>query len=218
MKKGLVLWFMLLGLSLSAVGQDVPRGIYFGDKQVVAKFNDVVDIFGDNKALYDPEMNMLLLRDGFKYRLPEGFVSFNTGETMRIRLEGKASIDAAVVSKDPVSIESDGPGTLTIVSNGSTTALKCPQLTIEDYNTSVRLSSSAANKEMIALNCPGEVKVNGGALRMEVTNRSKAAEIGKLTLNGSVLETPKAVTFNSYGVVCDDKGRFVRLINIIPEP
>ena len=58
---------MLLGLGLSAVGQDVPRGIYFGDKQVVAKFNDVVDIFGDNKALYDPEMNMLLLRDGFKY-------------------------------------------------------------------------------------------------------------------------------------------------------
>lgn len=209
---------LLLCLGLSSVAQEVPRGIFFGQTPVKARFNDVLDIFGDKMALYDPEMNMLLLRDGFRYRLNEGFVSFNTGKPLRIRLEGKVFIEAAVVSKDPVIIESDGYSTLTIVSNGSTTALKCPQLVIEDYMTSVRLYSDAANKEMIALNCPGEVIVNGGALRMEVSNSSKAAEIHTLTLNGSVLETPSAITINEYGVVCDDKGRYVRLISIVPEP
>lgn len=218
MKKHIVLWFLVLSFSLSVAGQEVPRGIFFGSKPVKVKFNDVVDIFGDNMALYDPEMNMLILRDGFRYRLPEGFVSFNTGAPLRIRLEGKAFIEAAVVSKDPVRIESDGYSTLTIVSNGSTTALKCPQLVIEDYMTSVRLYSDAPNKEMIALNCPGEVMVNGGALRMEVSHSAKAAEIHTLTLNGSVLETPRAITINPNGVVCDDKGRYVRLISIIPEP
>ena len=218
MRRQIALWFLLLGFSLSTVAQEVPRGIFFGPTPVKARFNDVYDIFGDNMALYDPEMNMLLLRDGFRYRLNEGFVSFNTGKPLRIRLEGKAFIEAAVVSKDPVIIESDGYSTLTIVSNGSTTALKCPQLVIDDYMTSVRLYSNAANKEMIALNCPGEVIVNGGALRMEVSNSAKAAEINTLTLNGSVLETPRAITINPNGVVCDEKGRYVRLINIVPEP
>ena len=143
---------LLLCLGLSSVAQEVPRGIFFGQTPVKARFNDVLDIFGDKMALYDPEMNMLLLRDGFRYRLNEGFVSFNTGKPLRIRLEGKVFIEAAVVSKDPVIIESDGYSTLTIVSNGSTTALKCPQLVIEDYMTSVRLYSDAANKDMIALN------------------------------------------------------------------
>ena len=62
------------------------------------------------------------------------------------------------------------------------------------------------------------LRVNGGALRMEVSHSPKAAEIHTLTLNGSVLETPRAITINEYGVVCDDKGRYARLISIVPEP
>ena len=31
-------------------------------------------------------------------------------------------------------------------------------------------------------------------------------------------EVPRAITINEYGVVCDDKGRYVRLISIVPEP
>ena len=215
-KKILIIWLLCLGLS--SVAQEMPRGIFFGRTPVKARFNDVVDIFGDKKALYDPEMNMLLLRDGFRYRLPEGFVTINTGEPLRIRIEGDAYIEAAVVSNDPIRIESDGYNTLTIVSNGSTTALKCPQLVIEDYFTSLSLYSDAPNKEMIALNCSGEVIVNGGSLRMEVVNRAKAATMQTLTLNGSVMETPKVVTINPDGVVCDDKGRYARLISIVPEP
>ena len=217
MKKNI--WIILLLLAgISAVAQEVPRGIFFGQTPVRARFNDVLDIFGDKMALYDPEDNMLILRDGFNYRLPEGFVTFNTGVPLRIRLEGRVYMAAAVVSKDPVIIESTTYSTLTIVSNGSTTALKCPRLVIDDYFTSVRLYSDAPNYEMIAHKCPGEVLVNGGALRMEVSRSPKAAEIGTLTLNGSVLETPSEITVNEYGVICDHKGRYARLVSIVPEP
>lgn len=218
MKKKLLL-FLLLGIAASAFAQlQVPPGIFFGRKPVVTKFNDVCDIFGDKMALYDPEMNMLLLRDGFRYHLLEGFLTVSTGEPFRIRLEGNAYIEAAFVSKDPIIIESDGYNTLTIVSNASTTALVCPKLVLDDYFTSLSLFSDAPNKEMIALDCSGEVVVNGGGLRMEVAHSPKAAVIGALTLNGSVLRTPRAVTINPDGVVCDDKGRYARLIEIVPEP
>ena len=82
-KKILIIWLLCLGLS--SVAQEVPRGIFFGQTPVKARFNDVLDIFGDKMALYDPEDNMLILQDGFNYRLPEGFVSFNTGAPLRIR-------------------------------------------------------------------------------------------------------------------------------------
>ena len=218
MRRQIALWFLLLGFSLSTVAQEVPRGIFFGPMPVKARFNDVLDIFGDKMALYDPEDNMLILQDGFNYRLPEGFVTFNTGAPLRIRLAGRVYMEAAVVSKDPIVIESTTYSTLTIVSNGSATALKCPRLVIDDYFTSVRLYSDAPNMEMIALKCPGEVVVNGGALRMEVSRSPKAAEINTLTLNGSVMETPSEITVNEYGVICDHKGRYARLVSIVPEP
>ena len=104
-KKILIIWLLCLGLS--SVAQEVPRGIFFGQTPVKARFNDVLDIFGDKMALYDPEDNMLILLDGFNYRLPEGFVTFNTGAPLRIRLAGRVYMEAAVVSKDPVVIESN---------------------------------------------------------------------------------------------------------------
>lgn len=39
-----------------------------------------------------------------------------------------------------------------------------------------------------------------------------------LTLNGSVMETPSEITVNEYGVICDHKGRYARLVSIVPEP
>ena len=150
-KKVLLIWLLCLGLS--SVAQEVPPGIFFGQTPVKARFNDVLDIFGDKMALYDPEDNMLILQDGFNYRLPEGFVSFNTGAPLRIRLAGRVYMEAAVVSKDPVVIESTTYSTLTIVSNGSATALKCPSLVIDDYFTSVRLYSDAPNRSSTAGRC-----------------------------------------------------------------
>ena len=58
-KKILIIWLLCLGLS--SVAQEVPPGIFFGKTPVKARFNDVLDIFGDKMALYDPEDNMLIL-------------------------------------------------------------------------------------------------------------------------------------------------------------
>lgn len=206
---------MLLPFVAVTMAEDLPKGIFFGDKQVTAK--NAKDIFGNGSASYDAAKNTLVLQEGFQYRLGKGFVTINTGSALQIIIKGDASISASIKSADPIVVQSEGEHTLSINSNISGSTLACPAITIEGTSTNLYLLSRNSQKGHVALDCAGEVKVNGGSLKMEVTTADYAAVMKKLTLKGSVVQRPKGGKIADDGIYCMGDGIPAKIIRIVPE-
>jgi len=189
-------------------------GIMFGTDLEVNSDN-MDDIFGDGKAAYDPEFNTLFLEEGFSYSLSKGFVSIDTEQQeFAIRLEGNAEIKAAVKSKVPVRVTSDGPYTLSITSNISGSALECPGLYIGS-NTTLNLLSRNSQNDMYALNCTGKLELAFGSLIAEVTTAQLAVKTQQLEMHNCSIIKPKGGCWNStWGGICYADGTPAKAVQI----
>lgn len=213
MKKLLTVCLML-SIAAASMAQNMPKGIFFGEKQLTS--SNAKDIFGDGHASYDAQKHTLVLQEGCQYRLGKGFVTINTGSPLLIILKGNANISASIISADPIVLQSEGEHTLNINSNISGSTLKCPAITVE-HSASLYLLSRNSQKGHAALDCAGDVTVNGGSLRMEVTTADYAAVMKQLVLNGSVIQRPKGGKVAEDGIYCMGDGIPAKIIRIVPE-
>lgn len=212
MKKLIVIVAIIAITAASAMAQ---YGIKFGDLEVDE--SNASDIFGDGTAAYFADQNVLVLREAFEYHLSKYFVTFETGRDFVIRLEGDAEIVASVDCSDNLYIEAVGNHTLKITSNISGSALKCPNLTIENGVTLNLLSRNSQN-DMYALDCAGQLTVNEGNLRAEVTTARMSVVAESMVLEGCWMKKPKGGGINSAeGGICYADGVPAKEVNITVE-
>lgn len=175
------------------------------------------EILKTGKASFDQATNTLVLQDGFEYGRSKGLVVFKTGQDLRILLQGNALFKASLVFEDPLIIDSEGGHTLSVVSNISGSAVKCPALTVNKH---VKLSVLSRNSQadMVALSCPA-ISVKGGTLLAEVTTAPVAIETDQLNLEGVRIEKPKAgIVDKSKHCVCFKDGIPAKVVRITPIP
>ena len=190
-------------------------GITFGDLEVTAE--NAADIFGDGLASYDLEQNQLTLQEGFDYHQSKDFVTISTGRDFHIRLEGNAEMAVCVDCGDNLFIEASDAYTLEITSNISGSALKCPNLTVEN-NVSLELLSRNSQDGMYALNCADALTVNYASIRAEVTTARLAVAVQQLVLNESYLQKPAGGIVNPVeGGICYGDGSPAKLVRIMPD-
>ena len=84
------------------------------------------EIFKDGKVKYLKSTNTLVLEDGFLFRQGKGLLVFNTGKDLHLLLKGNAEFRASLVFEDKVVIDSEGDHKLSVTSNISGSAVKCP--------------------------------------------------------------------------------------------
>ena len=202
-------------IAITAVSAMAQYGIKFGDLEVDE--SNASDIFGNGTAAYYADQNVLVLREGFEFHLSKNFVSFETGRDIIIRLEGDAEIVASVDCIDNLYIEGAGSHKLTITSNISGSALKCPNLTIENGVTLNLLSRNSQN-DMYALDCAGMLTVKEGNLKAEVTTARMAVAAESMVLEGCWMKKPKGGGINSIeGGICYADGVPAKEVHITVE-
>lgn len=200
----------VIAMAATAVAQNY--GIAFGELEVTA--DNAADIFGDGKAAYDAEQNTLTLQEGLDYHLSKNFVTIATGRDFHIRLEGKAEMSASIDCGDDLFIETTEPYTLKITANISGSALKCPNLTIND-NVTLDVLSRNSSTDFHALDCAGTLTVNNAILYAEVTTARLAVAVQDMVLNGCWLQKPKGGTINpAEGGICFGDGIAAKQVRI----
>jgi len=213
MKKVLLTITLIAFATISTLAQ--CYGITFDELEVTEE--NAADIFGDGLASYNPSQNMLTLQAGFDYHLSTNFVTINTGRDFIIRLEGDAAIYAAIECGDNLSIETARPFTLKITANISGSALKCPNLMVND-NVTLDLLSRNSSSELHALDCTGELIMNNAILTAEVTTARLAVAAQRMTLNGCWLQRPKGGSINpAEGGICFGDGTAAKIVRITTE-
>lgn len=211
--KKITVMMAVFAMTATAVAQNY--GITFGEHEVTA--NNAANIFGDGKAAYDATQNTLTLQDGFDYHLSKNFVTIATGRDFRIRLEGNAEMTASVDCNDNLSIEASQPYTLKITSNISGSALKCPNLTIEN-DVTLDLLSRNSSSDLHALDCAGTLTANAAILYVEVTTARLAVAVQEMKLNGCWLQKPKGGIVNPVeGGICFGDGIAAKQVRIVVE-
>jgi len=174
------------------------------------------EIFKNGKVQYEKSSNTLILEDGFSYSLGKGLVVFNTGNDLRIVLKGNAEFKAALVFEDPVIIDAEQPATLSVTSNISGSALKCPALTVNE-NVHLQLLSRNSQDGMHALDC-GSLIIHHTSFTAETTTASLAVKVQDLQLDGVVMEKPKGGAVNEQvGGICFGDGFAAKIVRIRPE-
>ena len=86
------------------------------------------EVLKAGKVKFNKATNTLVLEEGFKYSLGKGLVVFKTGKDLHILLKGNAEFKASLVFEDNVIIDSEGDYKLSVTSNISGSAIKCPSL------------------------------------------------------------------------------------------
>lgn len=209
MKKALLTAALMIVVAASAMAQGY--GILFGELEV--NETNAADIFGNGMASYDVDNNMLVLQDGFEYRLSRGLVTVNTGREFRIVLEGNAEMSASLEIGDPVILEAVDEGSLKITSNISGSALKCQSLSVMP-DVVLDLLSRNSSDSMHALDCE-ELRVDEAIIHAEVTTAQLAVAVKEMALNGCWLQRPRGGFINeAYGGICFGDGtpaKFVRI-------
>lgn len=210
-----ILALVLAFCAISQIAKAQSYGIVFGDLEVTEA--NAGDIFGDGMAAYDPELNLLMLRNGFDYHLSHGKVTINTGNDFTIMLLGRAEIYACIESEDPVVLASDNGDTLKITSNISGSALKCKSLFVpKDF--CLDLLSRNSQDDMYALDCEKDFIVDGGYLFAEVTTADMAVKTTDMTLTGSYLLKPRGGNVNpAWGGICFADGTRAKTVWIVPD-
>lgn len=174
------------------------------------------EILKDGKAKYLKSTNTLVLEEGFLFRQGKGLVVFNTGKDLRILLKGNAEFRAALDFKDKVIMDSEGDYKLSVTSNISGSALKCPAL-IVNKNVKLELISRNSQDGMYALDCK-DITVNGGTILADVTTAYMAVKTMQLNLNGSWLEKPKGgIVDAEKGCICFGDSLPAKRVRITPE-
>ena len=173
------------------------------------------EIMKDGKAKYVKATNTLILEDGFKYSLGKGLVVFETGKDLHILLKGDAEFRAALVFKDNLIIDAETPATLSVTSNISGSAIKCPNLTINKGAT-LSLMSRNSQDNMFALSCES-ITVNEAVLIADVTTANLAVETKTLNHNGTWLEKPKGGYVDTKkACICFGDGMPAKRVRITP--
>lgn len=199
----------LASVTVSAQGY----GIAFGDVEVTAA--NASDIFGDGLAAYDATQNTLTLKEGLDYHLSKYFVTIATGRDMHIRLEGDAQIVASVDCSDNLFVETTGDYALKITANISGSALKCPNLTVEQ-GVNLELLSRNSQADMYALDCAETLTVNSAVFSAEVTTSNLAVAVHSMTLNGCWLQKPRGGIVSPYvGGICFGDGIAAKQVRIV---
>jgi len=212
--KRITLFLAVVAMSVS-MAKAQGYGITFGELEVTAE--NAADIFGNGKAAYDATQNTLTLQDGFNYHLSTNFVTIATGNDFHIRLEGNAEMAASIDCSDNLFIETSEPQTLKITSNISGSALKCPNLTIEN-NVTLDLLSRNSQDGMFALDCADNLTVNGAILLAEVTTSRMAVATRQLNLNNCWLQKPRGGTVSQVeGGICFGDGIPAKQVRIVVE-
>lgn len=174
------------------------------------------EIFKNGKVQYEKSSNTLILEEGFAYSLSKGLVVFNTGNDLRIVLKGNAEFKAALVFEDNVIIESEQPATLSITSNISGSAIKCPTLTVNE-KVHLQLLSRNSQDGMYALDCV-TLSIHHASFTAETTTASLGVKVQELQLEGVVMEKPKGGAVNEQvGGICFGDGLSAKLVRIRPE-
>lgn len=213
MKKTILTLVAIVAMTATASAQGY--GIAFGELEVTAE--NATNIFGDGTANYDPNLNQLVLQEDFDYHLSKNFVSINTGRDFTIRLAGNAEIYAAVDCSDNLIIETEGHNTLKITANISGSALRCPNLILND-NVTLNLLSRNSSETMHALECTEWLTVNNADLYAEVTTARLAVASEGLTLNDCWLKKPKGGVLNPIeGGICYADGTAAKQVCITRE-
>ena len=190
-------------------------GIAFGDLEVTNA--NASDIFGDGKAYYNPNLNLLTLEEGFEYHLSKNFVTINTGREFGIRLVGNAVIVASVDCEDDLYIEAATGHSLKITSNISGSALKCPNLTLKPGVT-LELLSRNSQENMFALDCADVLTVDHATLNADVTTSPLAVAVRSMTLEGCWLQKPRGGFVSStVGGICFGDGLAAKVVRIVTE-
>lgn len=212
MKKIMIL-LAVAAMTITANAQNY--GITFGELEVTAE--NAADIFGDGKVAYDAEQNTLTFQEGLDYHLSKNFVTIATGRDFHIHLEGNAEMSASVNCSDDLFIESVKPYSLKITANISGSALKCPNLTIENDIT-LNLLSRNSSSDLHALDCAGTLTVNTAILNAEVTTARLAVAVQDMVLNGCWLQKPKGGIINpAEGGICFSDGIPAKQVHIVIE-
>jgi len=209
--------FMTIAAVMMAVTAVFAQGygIKFDELEVTPE--NASDIFGDGLASYNPETNLLTLQDGFDYHLSKNFVVIGTGRDFGIRLEGNAEFYASVDCWDNLYIEADEAYTLKMTANISGSALKCPNLTVNE-NVTLDLLSRNSSSALHALDCAGELTVNKAVLLAEVTTARMAVAAQQMTLNGCWLKKPRGGGINpNEGGICYADGLPANQVQILVE-
>lgn len=174
------------------------------------------EIFKDGKAKYLKSTNTLVLEEGFLFRQGKGLLVFNTGKDLHLLLKGNAEFRASLVFEDKVVVDSEGDHKLSVTSNISGSAVKCPALTV---NKAVQLELLSRNSQegLYALDCP-DITVNGGTILADVTTTNLAVKTAQLNLNGSWLEKPKGgIVDAEKGCICFGDSLPAKRVRITPE-
>lgn len=209
-----IIALVLAFFAISQTAKAQSYGIVFGDLEVTEA--NAGDIFGDGMAIYDPELNTLMLQHDFNYHLSHGKVTINTGSDFTIKLLGNAEIYSCVESEDAIVLESDNGDTLKITSNISGSALKCKSLFIpKDF--CLNLLSRNSQNDMYALDCDETLIVDEGFLFAEVTTADIAVKTSDMSLKGSYLLKPRGGNVNpSWGGICFADGTPAKTVWIVP--
>ena len=174
------------------------------------------EIVKNGKVQYEKSSNTLILEDGFFFGLGKGLVVFNTGNALRIVLKGNAEFKASLVFEDPVIVEAEQPATLSVTSNISGSALKCPTLTVNE-NVHLQLLSRNSQDGMHALDC-GSLIIHHASFTAETTTASLGVKVQDLQLDGVVMEKPKGGAINEQvGGICFGDGLAAKIVRIRPE-
>jgi hypothetical protein len=209
-----IITFLLMFFAVSQTTTAQSYGIVFGDLEVTE--SNAGDIFGDGLACYLPDLNTLVLKDGFKYHLSHGKVIISTGNDFTIKLEGNAEIYACVECEDNVLLDSKGADTLSITSNISGSALKCRSLFIS-RDICLNLLSRNSQENMYALDCGGTLTIENSALFAEVTTASMAVKTNQLEMKYSYLLKPHGGSVNpAWGGICFSDGLPAKTVWIVP--
>lgn len=204
---------VLVMTATAAVAQGY--GIAFGDLEVTSA--NASDIFGDGKAHYDPNLNLLSLEEGLEYHLSKNFVTINTGREFGIRLVGDAMIVASVECSDDLYIETVGDHTLKMTSNISGSALKCPNLTLKPGVT-LELLSRNSQADMFALECANALTVDHATLNADVTTSPLAVAVRSMTLEGCWLQKPRGGFVSAtVGGICFGDGLASKVVRIVTQ-
>lgn len=210
-----IITFILMFFTISQTTTAQNCGIVFGDLEVTEA--NAGDIFGDGLAAYFPDLNTLVLKDGFNYHLSHGLVTINTGNDFIIMLNGNAEIYACVECEDNVLLDSEDADTLSITSNISGSALKCRSLFISK-DICLNLLSRNSQEDMYALDCAGTLTVEGGSLYAEVTTASMAVKTNDLQMKYSYLLKPRGGSVNPiWGGICFSDGVPAKTVWIVPD-
>ncbi|MBR0177794.1 MAG: hypothetical protein IJQ11_10245 [Bacteroidales bacterium] len=209
MKKLVLTLVAVIALTATTFAQNY--GIAFGEMEVNGE--NAADIFGDGKASYSPEQNLLTLQEGFDYHLSKYFITIATGRDFCIHLEGNAEIYACIDCSDNLTIESNEPDTLKITANISGSALKCRNLTVND-NVTLDLLSRNSSSDFHALDCTA-LTVSNAILTAEVTTARLAVAAETMTLDGCWLQKPRGGGINPVeGGICFGDGIAAKQVRI----